>query len=59
MVESYFADVDVKKKTKGKYELIVAYRSSIYFANYNEDGSIERGVEIGKMMALSSSTHYK
>lgn len=59
MVESYFADVDISKKTKGKYELIVAYRSSIYLANYNDDGTINRGVEIGKMMALSSSTHYK
>lgn len=59
MVEAYFNDVDVKKVTKGKYEVISVYRSSIYFGHYNEKNQLIRDVEIGMVMALSISTHYK
>lgn len=59
MVEAYFNDVDVPKITKGKYELISVYRSGIYFAKLDEEGRIERGEQIGIVMALSTGAHYK
>lgn len=59
MVEAYFNDVDVEKVTKGKYDTISVYRSSIYFCHYNEKDQLIRDVEIGMVMALSISTHYK
>lgn len=59
MVESYFDDVDVKKITKGKYEFISVYRAGIYFTNYGEKGETVRGEQIGMVMSLSISAHYK
>lgn len=60
MVEAYFNDVDIKKVSKGKYDVIMAWRGGIYLGKTNaETGKIEKDVQIGLIMALSTSTHYK
>lgn len=60
MVESYFDDVDVPKITKGKYEYISVYRGGIYFAYIDSKTDKEiRAEQIGMIMSLSISTHYK
>lgn len=56
-IEQYFNDVDVKKLTKGKYNIIVVYKKTLYFANVNEDGKAIRGEKIGYVMALSTEQH--
>ena len=56
-IEQYFNDVDVKKLTKGKYNIIVVYKKTLYFANVNEDGKAVRGEKIGYVMALSTEQH--
>lgn len=60
MVESYFDDVDVPKITKGKYQYISVYRGGIYFSFVDEKtGKEVRAEQIGMLMSLSISTHYK
>lgn len=56
-VERYFADVDVKRLTKGKYEIITAYKKEIYFSNVDKDGKVKRGEKIGYVMSLSTEQH--
>ena len=56
--ERYFADVDVKKITNGKYTLITVYKKEIYFSNIAENGKVKRGEKIGYLMALSTEQHY-
>lgn len=58
-VTDYYADVPVKKITDGQYDTIDVYRGRIYLANTNEDGSITRGLCIGRTAALASSGHLK
>lgn len=58
MVQSYFNDVDIKKETNGEYDAIDVYRSGIYLCTY-EDGKLNRKVQCGLVMALSTATHYK
>lgn len=59
MIESYFDDVNVSKLTKGKYDIITVYRGGIYFTSINENGETKRGDQIGMVMSLSISYHYK
>lgn len=57
-IEQYFADVDVVKLTKGKYNCIVNYRRVLYFAIYDEKtGKTKRFEKIGYVMALSTEQH--
>lgn len=56
--EQYFNDVDIKKLTNGKYNIIVVYRKTLYFANVNEDGKTVRGEKIGYVMSLSTEQHF-
>ena len=56
-VERYFADVDVKRLTKGKYEIITAYKKEIYLSNVDKDGKVKRGEKIGYVMSLSTEQH--
>lgn len=56
-VERYFADVDVKRLTKGKYEIITAYKKEIYLANVDKDNKVKRGEKIGYVMSLSTEQH--
>ena len=56
--ERYFAEVDVKKMTKGEYSIITVYKKEIYFANVNDEGKVKRGEKIGYLMALSTEQHY-
>lgn len=56
--EQYFADVDIYKITKGKYNCISIYRKTVYFANYvSETGKTEKGEKIGYIMSLSTEQH--
>ena len=42
-IEQYFADVDVVKLTKGKYNCITQWRKVLYFSVYNaETGKTQR-----------------
>ena len=58
-IERYFADVDVRKLTEGKYNTIVYYRKQVFLANYDiETGKTVRGDCIGYVVALSTEQHY-
>lgn len=58
-IEQYFADVDVAKLTKNKYNIITCYRKVLYLSNINlETSKITRGEKIGYVMALSTEQHY-
>ena len=59
-IESYFADVDVYKLTKGKYNCITLYRGRLYLSNYDPDRkpSTVRGDHIGYVVALSTEQNY-
>lgn len=67
-VTEYFADNnttlgnsgDIFKITGGEYEMIVSFRSDLYFANRDpETGIIVRGLCCGKVFALNSDERYK
>ena len=58
-IERYFADVDIKTLTNGKYNTIVYYRKQVYLANYDiETGKTIKGDLIGYVVALSTEQHY-
>lgn len=58
-VEQYFADVDVNKITKGRYNCITVYRKQLFFSYYDaENASTKRGEKIGYVMALSTEQNY-
>lgn len=58
-VEQYFADVDVVKLTKGKYNCISVYRKVLYLSIYDvETAKVKRYEKIGYVMALSTEQHY-
>lgn len=61
MIESYFADMPIKKITKGKYDSIIVYQKGIYFAYHDEEDSEHRarGERIGYAFRVSGETHYK
>lgn len=57
-IEEYFADMPIKKITKGKYNKIIGYREGIYLAN--DDGEkVTKGLQIGRAFALSNDERYK
>lgn len=57
-IEQYFADVDVAKLTKNKYNCISQYRKVLFFSNYDvETNKLTRGEKIGYVMALSTEQH--
>lgn len=58
-VENYFADMPIEKITNGEFDHIKAWRSAIYFAQYDENGKEVRGKEIGKYCALNEAERYK
>lgn len=58
-IEQYFADVDINKLTKGRYNCITMYRKILYLSNYNiETGKAQRGEKIGYVVALSTEQNY-
>ena len=58
-IEQYFADVDVEKLTKGKYNCITTYRKQIFLSNFDtEKFKVTRGEKIGYAMALSTEQNY-
>ena len=57
-VEKYFSDVDVKKITNGKYNIITVYKKEIYFSVADEFGKVKRGEKIGYVMSLSTEQHF-
>lgn len=57
-IEQYFADVDVAKLTKNKYNCISQYRKVLYFSIYDENtGKTQRLEKIGYVMSLSTEQH--
>lgn len=58
LIESYFADMPIKKYTGGNYDLINVYRGGIYFAKI-EDDKLKRGQLIGQVFALALDERYK
>ena len=58
MVESYFSDLNIDKKTKGEYQSIVAWGGSIFLSKL-VDGVLKRSKRIGYYMALSAWEHFK
>lgn len=57
-IEQYFADVDIEKLTKNKYNCITQYRKVLYFSVYDKDtGKVKRVEKIGYVMALSTEQH--
>lgn len=68
LITEYFSDVIrnkngheyIKEWTNGEYTTIMAYRKSIYFANFDpKSEKLVRGKKIGRMFGLSSVEHYK
>lgn len=58
-IESYFADVDIHKLTKGEYNCVVPYRKVLYLAYYDtETGKTTKGDKIGYVVALSTEQNY-
>lgn len=58
-IEKYFSDVDVAKLTNNKYNCIVMYKKTLYFANYSStDGKTTKGDKIGYAMSLSTEQHF-
>lgn len=58
-VINYFADMDIKKYTRGVYDSIVVFQSQIYFANEQPNGKKEKGMRIGHCVPLTGETHFK
>lgn len=64
VIEDYFNDdfliKHIIKKTNGRYNCIVYYRSKFYFAHYDkETEKTEKGFAFCKAFALSSAERYK
>lgn len=58
-IEPYFADVDVRKLTDGKYNCITMYRQELYLSLYDvATHKSTRGDKIGYVVALSTEQHY-
>lgn len=58
-IEQYFADMDIEKMTKGRYNCITQYKKILYLSNYDfENNKVKRGEKIGYVMALSTEQHY-
>ena len=58
-VEAYFCDMPIKSITNGDYSMVVCYRGSIYFGNYDDEKEkVIRGKEIGRYVALSEYSHF-
>ena len=58
-IEQYFADVDISKLTKGKYNCITLYRKILYLSVYDiETGKTKRYEKIGYVVALSTEQNY-
>lgn len=58
-VIDYFSDCPVKEITGGEYTTIDVYRSRIYLASQNDDGTVARGRCIGRTADLAGATHLK
>lgn len=58
-VETYFADMNIKKLTKGEYTGITAWGNSLYLSKVDEKGHTTKGKEIGKYCALNEYERYK
>lgn len=58
-VESYFADMPIKKITKNKFDTIVCYAGFIYFGVTDSKGSVKRAMEIGRACDLNDQIRYK
>lgn len=51
---------DIRKITGGEYDMIISYRSDLYFAVRDaETGAVVRGLCCGKVYALNSDERYK
>lgn len=58
-IVNYFADMDIKKYTRGCYDSIEVYQSEIFFSTLQPDGKKKRGMRIGHAIPLTGETHFK
>ena len=58
-ITKYFADVPIKKLSKGKYTGILAWNGSIYLTGKNEKGEEVKLAECGTYCALNEYERYK
>ena len=58
-VEKYFGDAPIEKITHGEYDHIKAWRNTLYFAQWDDDGKSIKGKEIGRYCALNEAERYK
>ena len=60
-VEEYFEDMPIEQMTDGKYNSIICWRGSIYFAKRDEEelNKVEKGDRIGYVHYLSGAQHFK
>ena len=60
LVEDDFADKDISKITKGKYDHVKVFRGKMYFAKLKEDGTEEKAPwHFGQVFALNIAGRYK
>lgn len=60
LVEDDFADKDITKITKGKYDHVKVFRGKMYFAKLKDDGTEEKAPwHFGQVFALNIAGRYK
>ena len=58
-VEEYFADMPIKKLTKGQFNGIKAWQNKLYFIYTDENGDVTEKIHIGYYCALNVCERYK
>ena len=57
-IEAYFADAPIRAITDGKCNAITVYRGDIFASHIEEDGTITRIKQLGKVFCFCSSIPY-
>lgn len=58
-IEAYFADAPIRAITDGKCNAVTVYRGDIFASHIEEDGTITKIKQLGKVLYLTGETHYK
>lgn len=59
LVEQHYADMPIKKITRGEYSTVCYYRGGLYFANIDENYKTVRGRQFGYAFALNEAERVK
>lgn len=59
LVEQHYADMPIKKITKGEYSLVSYWRGGLYFANLDDNYKVVRGRQFGYAFGLSKAERFK